>query len=203
MGQSQVHRADARRRILVTARELFLRDGIRNVTMADVALHSGFTRQMIYKVFFGRRELVQAAAVKRIEEIADAYAAGTARETADPSTAVPFSTSFVEISVNVIETLRNDPELETLFGEGSPVTRYEALWAPELTERALVFWQPWLDWGRKEHLLRDDLSDRDLADWLHTVYASIILRQNIPPDKERSMIERFVLTSLTMATVTA
>jgi hypothetical protein len=54
---------------------------------------------LIYKVFFfGRRKSVQAAVVQRIEEIAASYA-GIARETADPSTAVHFSTSPVEISV--------------------------------------------------------------------------------------------------------
>lgn len=61
------------------------------------------------------------------------------------------------------------------------------------------FWQPWLDFGRTRHLLRDDLSNRDLADWLHTVYASIILRRNIPHEDERAMIERLVMTSPAMA----
>ena len=45
------------------------------------------------------------------------------------------------------------------------------------------------------------MTNRDLADWLHTVYASIILRRNIPQDEERAMIERFVMTSLAMASV--
>jgi AcrR family transcriptional regulator len=185
--------------MLAAARELFLREGIRSVTMSDVATRAGCTRQLVYKVFFGRRELIEAAAIARIEEIADATA-GTVRESTDGS-ATAFFASFVEVSINVIESLRNDPELSNLLGGGSPVTAYEVLWADELVARALDFWRPWLDWGRAHHVLRDDLSNRDLADWLHTVYASIILRRNIPQDEERSMIERFVLTSLAMATL--
>ena len=185
--------------MLAAARELFLRDGIRSVTMADVAARTGCTRQMVYKVFFGRRELIQAAAIARIEEIADTTASTVA--TAKDGLPTAFFASFVELSIAVIESVRHDPELSILFGEGSPVTPYETLWADELIHRALNFWLPWLDWGRAHRVLRDDLSNRDLADWLHTVYASIILRRNIPQDEERSMIERFVLTSLAMATV--
>lgn len=184
-------RAAARSRVVAAARELFHTNGVRAVTMADVARGAGYSRQMVYKVFFDRRELVLAAAIERIVEIADAATASVP----DGS----FTESFVELSVQIIETLRNDPELSALLGDGSPITAHEALWSPELVERAVRFWQPWLDVGRARHLLRDDLTNRDLSDWLHTVYASIILRRNIPQDDERAMIERFVMTSLAMA----
>lgn len=189
-------RSELRLRIVDSARTLFRTKGMRGVTMTDVAEAVGCTRQTIYKVFFDRRELVLGAAVDRIVEIADAAAP------TEPVSGGPFAESFVELSVTVIEALRNDPELTALWGECSPVSAHETLWAPELIERALQFWRPWLDFGRSHHLLRDDLTNRDLADWLHTVYASIILRHNIPPQDERAMIERFVMTSLTMASGT-
>jgi AcrR family transcriptional regulator len=190
---TQSPRAEIRDRIIAAARELFCIDGLRGVTMADIARGAGCARQTVYKVFFDRRELVLAAIVERVVEIADAAMLAT------PVSSDSFVASFVEVSIHVIEALRGDPELSALFGEGSPVTAHEALWAPELTERALRFWQPWLDFGRDHHLLRNDLSNADLADWLHTVYASIILRRNVPQEQERSMIERFVMTSLAMA----
>lgn len=187
-------RTAIRARILAGARELFCSNGIRGVTMSEVARRADCSRQLVYKVFFDRRELILAAAVERISEIADVAAADA------PSTS--FSDAFVDVSVQVIETLRNDPELSTLLGDGSPVTLHETLWSPELVDRAIQFWHPWLEHGRSAGVLRTDLSNRDLADWLHTVYASMILRRNIPPDDERSMIQRFVLTSLAMATTT-
>lgn len=164
--------------------------------MTDVARAADCSRQLVYKVFFDRRELILAAATDRVIEIADAAAA-----VADAPGDL-FRESFIGLSVDVIESLRNDTELSMLFGDESPITAHEALWTPELTERALRFWQPWLSFGRSRGLLRDDLSNADLADWIHTVYASIILRRNIPQDQERIMIERFVLTSLAMASVT-
>ncbi|RWA18733.1 hypothetical protein MELE44368_03630 [Mycolicibacterium elephantis DSM 44368] len=164
------------------------------MTMTEVGRVAGCSRQLVYKVFFDRRELLLAAVIDRILEIADDAAAGTTV----PGEA--FHEAFVELSVRIIEALRNDPELTALWGDGSPITAHEALWTPELTERALQFWRPWLDYGRSHGLLRNDLSNEELADWLHTVYASIILRRNIPQQQERSLIERFVMTSLTMAT---
>ncbi|CAJ1584585.1 helix-turn-helix domain-containing protein [[Mycobacterium] wendilense] len=192
MASPQSSRAAIRDRILAAARELFRADGVRAVTMGAVARRAECSRQLVYKVFFDRRELVLAAAVERITEIAD-DAAGAA-----PSTS--FRHAFVDLSVEIIETLRNDPELNAILGEGSPVTLHDALWERELVDRAGRFWRPWLDHGRTQGMLRTDLDNSDLADWLHTVYASIILRRNIPANDERSMIERFVLTSLTMAT---
>lgn len=188
-------RTAIRTRILAGARELFRSKGVRGVTMSDVARRADCSRQLVYKVFFDRRELILAAAVERITEIADVAAADT------PSAS--FSDAFVDVSVQIIETLRNDPELAALLGDASPVTLHDALWSPELVDRAIQFWRPWLEHGRSTGVLRTDLSNRDLADWLHTVYASMILRRNIPPDDERSMIQRFVLTSLAMATTAA
>lgn len=189
-------RAEIRQRIVHAARELFRNKGVRGVTMADVAREADVTRQMVYKVFFDRRDLVLAAAIERIAEIADA--ASGAEKQVERDT---FTTLFVELSIQIIESLRNDPELATLFDDGSPIPLHEALWTAELTYRAVQFWQPWLDFGRENGLLRNDLSNSDLADWLHTVYASIILRRNIPRNEERNLIQRFVVTSLAIATV--
>lgn len=184
-------RTALRRRIVEGARVCFRRDGVRRATMESVAKESGITRQSLYKIFFGRKELVAAAVIQRIREIADELPAA-------PEFDDDFAGEFVGISVAVIEGIRNDPELALLFEAGSPVTPHEALWSQELTERGLTFWIPWLTRARAAGVLRQDLSDRDLSDWLHTVYVSIILRQNIPAPDERVLIERFVLTSLAM-----
>ncbi len=192
---TQPSRAAIRQRILRGARDLFQANGIRSVTMTDVARQADCSRQLVYKVFFDRRELILAAAVERISEIADeATVAIPARSLED---------AFVDRSVRIIEQLRNDPELGSLLGEESPVTLHTALWAPELVNRAMQFWRPWLETGRTRGMLRTDLSDADLADWLHTVYASIVLRLDIPEERERAMIQRFVLTSLAMTNTPA
>lgn len=157
--------------------------------MEDVARNAGATRQFVYKLFLGRRELVEAAVSERVTEIADEI-------TAEHWETDDLAASFTEASIEVINALRDDHELGVLLAEGSAITLHEALWLGGIKDRNQKFWVPWLERARGEGLLRDDVSTQDLADWLETVYASMILRTTMNSDEERFQIERFVLPSL-------
>ncbi|MFR9806814.1 TetR/AcrR family transcriptional regulator [Pseudonocardia sp. RS010] len=188
----QARRPASQDRILDAARQCFREGGIRRTTMSDVATASGVSRQLVYKIFLGRRELIEAAAIARIRELAadltpDDWEEGSGAE------------QFVAVSVAVIRRIRTDRELQNLLGDESPVSLHEVLWLDSVREMGVAFWAPWLERARRAGVLRADLSDDDLGDWLQTVYASIILRRHIDPESERAMIERFVLTSLSMA----
>lgn len=185
-------RVAAREHVLRAARACFLATGVRRTTMEAVARSAGTSRQVVYKLFLGRRELVEAAVAERIAELADELATG--RWGGGATVEI-----FTSVSVAVIEGIRADHELGVLLGDGSPLTLHEALWMESVAQRGLRFWLPWFERARSEGLLRDDLSDSDLSDWLQTIYASIILRRNMAPGDERALIERFVLTSLAMA----
>jgi AcrR family transcriptional regulator len=184
-------RTDAREQVLAAARDCFLRNGIRKTTMEDVAVAAGTTRQLVYKLFFGRKELVQAAIVARFVEIAG-------RISAAEWTHGSLEEAFTRGSLAVIEGVRDDHELSVLLGEGSPLALHEVVWLDSVARGALRFWAPWLDRARREGLLRDDISDADIAGWLQTVYPSLILRRGLDRAEERRLIEHFVLTSLAM-----
>lgn len=189
-------RTRAREEVLGAARACFLAEGVRATTMEDVAREAGVSRQLVYKLFLGRRELVEAAVSARTTEIADAiaeeYDIEALRRASD------LADTFVAVSVAVIERLRADAELAVLLAPGSPVTLHEALWSEELTARGERFWLPLLEQARAQKLLRADLSLSELSDWLRTVYTSMILRPDLEPAEEREIIQRFVLTSLSM-----
>lgn len=160
--------------------------------MSDVAQECGVSRQLVYKLFLKRRELIEAAVVERISELADEL-------TPDDWSYGPEAEEFLSVSVAVIRRMRSDSELQVLLGDGSPVSLHEVLWTDAVRERGVRFWLPWLQAARRSGMLRLDIADDDMADWLQTVYASIILRRSLDPESERAMIERFVLTSLSMA----
>lgn len=179
----------ARKQVLSAARQGFLEKGVRKTTMEDVARLAGTTRQIVYKLFLGRRELVEAAVAERITELADVIAAHH-WETGD------VMESFTAASIEVIDSIRDDPELGVLLEAGSPITLHEALWLSGIKDRNQKFWVPWIERVRGEGLLRDDVSTLDLADWLETVYASMILRTTMDSAEKRFQIEHFVLPSL-------
>ncbi|MBN9735645.1 TetR/AcrR family transcriptional regulator [Pseudonocardia sp. P1] len=185
-------RPNSHSRVLTAARRRFLAAGVRKTTMSDVAREGGVSRQFVYKAFLGRRELVEAAVVERIGELADDL-------TPIDWSSGPQAEEFLSVSVAVIRGIRSDPELQVLLGDGSPVSLHEVLWTDAVRRRGVAFWLPWLQAARTAGLLRLDIADDDMADWLQTVYASIILRSSLDPESERAMIERFVLTSLSMA----
>jgi AcrR family transcriptional regulator len=185
--------------VLTAARACFARDGVRATTMEDVAREAGVSRQLVYKLFLGRRELVEAAVSARTSEIADAIA--EEYDTEALRRARDLANTFIAASVAVIERLRADEELAVLLAPGSPVTLHEALWSDELTARGERFWLPMLEQARAQKLLRVDLSVAELSEWLRTVYTSMILRPILDPDSEHRVIERFVRTSLSMVIV--
>jgi AcrR family transcriptional regulator len=187
-------RADSRDQAVQAARACFARYGVRRTTMEQVAEEAGTTRAAMYRLFLGRRELVEASAARRIAEIADDI---TARVEVGEFSADGFLELFTQVSIEVIENIRHDGELNLLLGDGSPVTLPELVWLPDVVERGLNFWRPWLDRAKALGAIRADLSVEELSEWLQTVYPAIILRR-IPVTEERALIERFVLASVAL-----
>jgi AcrR family transcriptional regulator len=179
----------ARGQVLDAARACFLRDGLRRNTMEDIAHAAQTSRQTVYKYFSGRRELVEAAVAARIAELADAILAH------DWST-MRLAETFVVRTAAIVQSIRNDRELGVLLGDGSPLTLHEALWQPSVRQRGLTDWRPWLREARHAGLVRGDVTDDDLYDWLQTVLTSVILRPDPDPAHERMFLETFLLKSL-------
>lgn len=179
----------ARGRVVAAARALFAEAGVRPTTMTHVARRVGTSRQTVYNLFLGRRELVEAAVLTRIEELADAvnWPKGDLVAT------------FTETSVTIVEALREDGELRVLLGEGSPITLHEALWMDSVRARSELFFRPWFARAREEGRLRDDVSEESISDWLDTVYGSMVLRTTMEPEDMRRLVERFVLPSILRA----
>ena len=179
----------ARGQVLDAARRCFLHDGLRANTMEDIARAAQTSRQTVYKYFSGRRELIQAAVAARIAELADDILAH------DWST-MTLAEAFVARTAAIVQSIRDDQELGVLLGDGSPLTLHEALWQPSVRQRGLTDWRPWLREARRAGLIRGDVTDDDLYDWLQTVLTSVILRPDPDPTHERILLETFLLRSL-------
>jgi len=58
-------------RIIQGGEELFLKAGIRSVTMDDIARHLGMSKKTIYQFFKDKNELVMALVKKKLQEDED------------------------------------------------------------------------------------------------------------------------------------
>lgn len=174
--------------ILTAARDCFRRDGIR-VTMDVIARAAGVSRQTVYKNFATRLDLVNAVIAERISELADDILGRTWN-------GASLIDTFVRRASAVVEAVGSDAELALLLGPDSPVTLHQALWQQTVHDRGLHDWQPWLRQARKEGILRADVTDADIYEWMQTVLTSLILRPNPNPEHQRTLIEVFLVDSL-------
>jgi AcrR family transcriptional regulator len=183
------HGAGSPGQLLDAARECFARRGVRATTMEAVARTAGTTRQTLYRHFAGKRQLVAAAVARRVGELAD----DIGRESWET---VPAARAFVERAATVVAAIRADGELAVLLGSGSPLSLHEALWQPELRRRGLAEWSSWMRRARQDGVVRGDVLDEDVYDWLQVVLTSMVLRPDPDPARDRLMIEGFLLRSL-------
>lgn len=184
-------REEARARILEAARGCFRRRGAQRTTMEDVAKASGTARQTLYRFFSGREELVEAAIVARIAELAEVLQQDMDRH---PS----FADALVEGSVATIEIARTDEELHRLFEAAGEIHLHQVLAGPyaPVAQLVLDFWRPWFERARRDGEMRTDVSDADVVEWIRGAYLMLILRDDLTPERERQLIRQFLLPAL-------
>lgn len=186
-------REETRARILAAARDCFRTNGVQKTTMEDVAQAAGTSRQVLYRFFSGRGEIVEAAIVERIRELAAVLAEGLDRYKT-------FAQAMVESSLATIEAARHDDELQGLFENTNGIRLHHVLAGPNAPVADLVeeFWRPWFERARRSGELRGDVSDADLVEWIRGVYLMLILRDDVDADREREILQRFLLPSLSV-----
>ena len=191
-------REETRSRILSAARERFRRNGVQKTTMEDVAKAAGTSRQVLYRFFSGRGEIVEAAIVERIREMAASLAE-------DLDRFPTFAEAMVEVSLATIEAARHDEELQGLFENTNGIRLHHVLAGPHAAVADLVeeFWRPWFERARQKGELREDVDDADLVEWIRGVYLMLILRDDVDADREREILQRFLLPSLSVEAAVA
>ncbi|MEW6477267.1 MAG: helix-turn-helix domain-containing protein [Actinomycetota bacterium] len=191
-------REETRARILQVARERFRANGVQKTTMEDIAHAAGTSRQVIYRFFSGRGEIVEAAIVERIREMAAVLAEGLDRYST-------FAEVMVEVSLATIEAARHDQELQGLFENTNGIRLHHVLAGPQAAVANLVeeFWRPWFQRARQSGELRTDVDDRDLVEWIRGVYLMLILRDDLDADREREILQRYLLPSLSVEAASA
>jgi AcrR family transcriptional regulator len=192
-GSALADREETRARILQVARERFRHNGVQKTTMEDVARAAGTSRQVLYRFFSGRGEVVEAAIVERIRELAGVLAEDLDRYST-------FGEAMVEVSLATIEAARHDDELQGLFENTNGIRLHHVLAGPHAAVADLVeeFWRPWFERARQRGELRRDVDSRDLVEWIRGVYLMLILRDDVDADREREILQRYLLPSLSV-----
>jgi AcrR family transcriptional regulator len=142
-------------RIIAGAEELFLRAGIKSVTMDDIAKHLGMSKKTIYQFFKDKNELVTALVKKKLQEDEDQICA------------------IAEQSNNVIEEMINMMKCsEEIFSRINPVVIHDMqkyhpeAWAMFQHFKAgflVEVLEKLLSKGKEQGFIREDLDVRIIA----------------------------------------
>ena len=184
---------EVRSRILDAADACISRYGVQKTTIDDVAKKARVARATLYKyVPGGRDELVLAVLLREAERSIDVVL--TAMQSAD--TLEDSLTAGVLASV---DRIRSDDHLAYLFSPeilGYP-SRLEGV-GEALVERSTRELRPYLDAGRAQGLIPPDLDDRDIADWLMRIMASLLWFEGLPRDRNDlvDFVRRFAIRPL-------
>jgi AcrR family transcriptional regulator len=159
---------DTAERILGAAEACIRRWGIRRFSMNDVAREAGVSRGSVYRYFADRDALVQAAleqvAIQRVREAEPAVRAQPTLA-AKVAEAAVFVRRLADDEVTLgLHEHPGEPQLATLRLAGTP----------EMFERWVDFWIPFLTEARETGEVRASLDLRRASEWIMRILVSLV-----------------------------
>ena len=185
--------SDVLERIISLARASFTQMGVSATRIEDISRAAGMTRQNLYRYVSGRDELVELVMVQRVGEI------GAELSSRASVLRGGFRNDIVELLVAAIEAGRHDAEFGAL-AEALPRFKLNVLLASSASamhNHVGDTFRPLLRQGLAEGLLRTDVSEDEMVEWLAEMLTLYVPRVDLDGDPLRRKVERFVLRALT------
>jgi AcrR family transcriptional regulator len=179
---------DVRSAAVAAARRCFQRFGVDKTTMDDIAKEAGMARSRLYKTIATRQDIIEAAVVERLKEIAATIKPLLSRS---PTLAEALLTG----SLATTSATRGDPELTHLIATADTIRLHTMLTGrdPLAHDVLRALWQQVFDRGRACGELRDDVTDAELIEWLSGVQMMLTMREDLELSQERRLLEKFFL----------
>jgi AcrR family transcriptional regulator len=175
--------------VVAAARRCYARYGVHRTRMEDIAAEAGMVRQTLYTLVSGREQLIELAMIDWCREFAAGLFSLPAAVALDPAE------ELVEILAVAIETTRADPEFGYL-AEALSRTRTTELLAGATPVHTIVVqtMHPLLE--RARSVLRDDITEDEIASWLATVLAVMTARNDLQGREFRDFLRKFAVRAL-------
>jgi len=178
--------------IVRAARECFARVGVQRTRMEDVARGAGLSRQAVYRYVSGRNDLVELAIVERCREFAEDLIAGTDPEADD------IVEAMIDLMLRMMKAGGEDPEFVALAEALPRVRLNQVLTSAGSPVHALVgaCFDPLFARAADQGLLRDDITRREMVEWLQGILTLFTPRADLDVSETRRYLKEFALRCL-------
>jgi AcrR family transcriptional regulator len=177
-------------RIIAAAIDCFSVRGS-GITMLEVATKTGVTHRTLYRTFPGRRALIEAVAVSRLDRIIEQV---RPRLEAQEHLADALVTGFVEFT----RQARADRVFIAALDEASDwqLERFLVGTNEKFFTRADTLWRASIDRAMQAHEWRRDLDSAQVNAWLRAVAVILLLRDDLDVTGQEQLVRNFVVPAL-------
>ncbi len=185
---------EARERLIDAAEACFERYGVAKTTLEDVASAAHVSRGTVYRYFEGGRDEIVLAVVMREADRFEKMLAERMRRVRD------ISRMPVEGIIFTLKTVRTNPRLALLFAPEVAGQTGAFVGASSVVHaRVRNFLAPLMDAGKKQGIVRKDLTADEAAEWMIRLVVSFV---SVPDGRsdadERRFLDKFVRPAFLM-----
>lgn len=176
--------------IIEAAAKCFEQYGPQRTSMDDIAEAAGISRKTLYRVFSDRPKLIQAVLEWRWAHLAKMLEKRVAL-------ASSFEEALLEGSVSAVRDARRDKLTNDIIRKATDHTLEQFLVRgnERVHQATLEIWLPAIEKGRKEGVVKPNLSTDRIVEIIYSLYALLLIRDESSA-KERAFMKDVLIPAI-------
>lgn len=182
--------------VIDAAIRCFLRYGASRTSMGDIAEEAGISRKTLYRMFEDRSELINRVLSqvlntmgKKVERKLNSYS--------DVRDAI-IGGSIDSVKIGMKDKLFEDIVRNHMSYR---IEQFLIFGNKKIREDMLRIWSPIIERGRKEGIIRSDLSNERVTELIQNVHALLLMRRGVSVARQRTFVKNLLWAALTNSNV--
>lgn len=182
--------------VIDVAIRCFLRYGASRTSMGDIAEEAGISRKTLYRMFEDRSELINRVLSqvlntmgKKVERKLNSYS--------DVRDAI-IGGSIDSVKIGMKDKLFEDIVRNHMSYR---IEQFLIFGNKKIREDMLRIWSPIIERGRKEGIIRSDLSNERVTELIQNVHALLLMRRGVSVARQRTFVKNLLWAALTNSNV--
>lgn len=182
---------NAKQKVCEAAIRCFKQYGPQRTSMADIADEANISRKTLYRIFDDRPTLIEYILQQRMITLGD-------KVRKKLSSITEFEEALVEGSIYAVRVSREDKLFNEIIQRDTNHRVELFLFGPsdQIKADIIDLWSGVIRAGRKQSLVRDDLSDERAIELLANVHTLLLIRDDYDEAGQRKFLTDFLLPAL-------